>query len=242
MTVFTHSSFPPCSPARVQSLRPCQNQILASFIIQRSTSTLTYPASGEKTLTSSRFPVVTTTKINTRSTRVAKLSPVVEVQSAMCPPLSMNLLVTSLTSSMTAILTPSKWITRRDLFATLTPRGDGCPRSTMTVIQKPDWDILKLMTHTTVWFSSDGQHLWFAPTIVVLQTHLPNILTTTNMIKMMSFLFTMIKLHMLPKLLMNLLWMVEPQPQVGSCSCSASQLLSLASFSISNQRPESGYL
>merc|ERR1719422_1671040 len=192
------------------------------------------------TLTLFRFQVIMMTGTNTRSTLVAKLSPAVEVQSAMCPPLSMNLLVTSLTSSTTAILTLSKWITRRDLFATLTPRRDGCPRSTMIVTPKPDLDILKLMTHTTVWFSSDGQHLWFAPTIVEHQTHLPNILTTTNIIMMMSFLFIMIKLHMLPKLLMNLLWMVEPQPQVGSCSCSASQLLSLASSSISNQRPESG--
>ena len=72
----------------------------------------------------------------------------------------------------------------------------------MTVTQKPDWDIHKWMTHTTVLYSSDGQHHWFAPTIVEHQTHLPNILTTTNMIMMMPFLFTMIKLHMLPKLLM----------------------------------------
>merc|ERR1719282_1654555 len=132
------------------------------------------------------------TGTNTRSIPVARLSQAVEVQSVMCPPLSMNLLVISLTSFTTAILTPSKWITRRDLFATLTPRRDGCPRSTMIVTPKPDWDILKWMTHTTVWFSSDGQHLWFAPTIVEHQTHLPNILTTTNMIKMMMlFLFTM---------------------------------------------------
>ena len=126
MTVFTHSSFPPCSPARVQSLRPCQNQILASFIIQRSTNTLTSPVSEEMILTlfrliinifwfynvqcifMFRFPVNMMTKINTRSIHVGRLSPVVEVQSAMFPPLSMNLLVISLTSSMTAILTPSR--------------------------------------------------------------------------------------------------------------------------------------
>ena len=72
----------------------------------------------------------------------------------------------------------------------------------MIVTPKPDLDIHRWMTHTTVLYSSDGQPLWFAPITVEHQTHLPNILTTTNMIMMMLFLFTMIKLHMLPKLLM----------------------------------------